>query len=292
MKAQPFGPRPYPHVISRIGGRRNSRWPVLFSNVPIEDPQDGTWVIAGSGNVGRHEKPSAQGRRTLIRQVSERARVSKARYCIVLSEAECSFLLPDGSMREGSNPPHGDPVPEESTSDTTPIRCEPVWSIPIRGRAASHLCLKQTGEFVEVMLGARIVLGDFSDYPPGCEDDPAAHLRDETGQWKKALSYCGQPVHSVTNEGVLLGPVQPLELTPTITLRSPWPDELERACSQIAGRPLPDIVLRSAWAAIDPDDEIKDVMNAAWRSNIRADNDCPLIAWRLTMEKAENSPTG
>jgi hypothetical protein len=137
--------RPYPHVVSSIDTRRNRRWPVLMANAPVPDPNDGTWVIAGSGTVGRDGTPTAVGRRALFRAIAERARTSKAQYGIVWNEHACTFFLSDGSTVEGLNPPLGEGVPEEPGYDSSPILCEPVWSIALRGRGPGYLCISREG---------------------------------------------------------------------------------------------------------------------------------------------------
>jgi hypothetical protein len=258
-------PADYPHVITSIGGRRHRRWRVLISNDPIEDPNDGTWIVSGTRSVAPSGQLSPQGRQNLVRQVAERARTSNAYYCIVWSGTDSSFFLPDGSIRQGHNPPEGELVTDNHASDTTPILCEPVWSIPITGRGPSHLCIKRTGDLVEIMAGGRIVLADFSDYPAGCEDDPAAQFRNSQGRWMRPLVFRGQRVEAITEQGVLLGPVQPLEMGTTIVLRRPWPHQVEAACNQVAGRRLSNSILQAAWRAVDPAEylQIVDVLDAA-----------------------------
>jgi hypothetical protein len=255
----------YPHVISSIGGRRHCRWRVLISNNPVEDPNDGTWIISGIRSVGPGGQLTEQGRQNLIRQIGERARTSKAHYCIVWGDTDCSFFLPDGSIRQGHNPPQGDLVADEDAWDATPILCEPVWSIALTGRGPPYLCIKRTGDLVEVMAGARIVLADFSDYPAGCDNDPAANLRDKQGRWKRPLVHRRQRVEAITEQGLLLGPVQPLEMGATVILRQPWPHQIEAACNQIAGRRLPNPILQAVWAALDPAENLRivDVLDAA-----------------------------
>src|SRR4051812_10935729 len=169
--------RAYPHVVSNIDTRRNRRWPVLMANTPVPDPNDGTWLIIGSGTIDRDGTPSAIGRRALFREIAERARTSKAHYCIVWDQHACTFLLPDGSAVESRTPPAGDGVPEEPAFDSSPIALEPVWSAALRGRGPGYLCISREGRFVEVSAGARLVLADFRDYEPGDDADPAATLR-------------------------------------------------------------------------------------------------------------------
>lgn len=258
--------RPYPHVISSVGARRNHRWRVNMCNEPVEDPNDGTWLVTGSGSVGPSGIPTAVGRRNLIRGVSERARTSKAYYCIVWSEQTCTFFLPDGSLAEGFDPPAGDFVAEDPDFDTSPLELESVWSTPLSGREPSHLCIKRSGEFVEVMAGAHIELADFRDFAAGCDPDPAAPFRAPGGSWRKNVSWRGQPVHAVVDGGLVLGPVQPLERTRVITLRSPWPHQLAAACNEIAGRRIPGHTFKAAWAAVSRRGEcmpLRDVLDAA-----------------------------
>lgn len=258
--------RAFPHVVSSIDSRRNRRWPVLLANAPVPDPNDGTWVIAGSGTVGREGAPTAVGRRALFRAIAERARTSKAHYGIVWNEHACTFFLADGSTVEGLNPPLGEGLPEEPGYDSSPILCEPVWSIALKGRGPGYLCISREGRFVEVSAGARLVLADFRGFKPGDEQDPAADLRTPEGKWKTGGSWRGQSIHDIIDNGLVLGPVQPLEYGASIILRSPWPHQFEDACNQVAGRRLPKAVLNAAWAEVDGHREslpLEDVLDAA-----------------------------
>ncbi|HYI39001.1 MAG TPA: hypothetical protein VE053_01645 [Allosphingosinicella sp.] len=258
--------RAYPYIVSSIDTRRNRRWPVLMANGPVPEPNDGTWVIAGSGTVGRDGTPTAVGRRALFRAIAERARTSEAHYGIVWNEHACTFFLADGSTVEGLNPPLGEGVPEEPGYDSSPILCEPVWSVALRGRGPGYLCISRAGRFVEVSAGARLVLADFRDFAPGGDQDPAAALRTPEGKWKTGGSWRGQPIYDIIDNGLVLGPVQPLEHGESIILRSPWPHQLEDACNQVAGRRLPKAVLNAAWAEVDSRGEslpLVDVLDAA-----------------------------
>lgn len=259
-------PRAYPHVVSSIGTRRNRRWPVLMANGPVPDPNDGTWVITGSGTVGRDGAPTTVGRRALFRAIAERARTSRAHYGIVWDEHACTFFLADGSTVEGFNPPLSEGVPDEADFDPSPILYEPVWSVALTGRGPGYLCISREGRFVEVSAGARLVLADFRDFEPGGDQDPAANLRAPDGKWKTGGSWRGQPIYDIIDNGLVLGPVQPLEHGESIILRSPWPHQLEDACNQVAGRRLPKTVLNAAWAEVDSRGEslpVVDVLDAA-----------------------------
>lgn len=257
--------RAYPHVVSSIDTRRNRRWPVLMANTPVRDLEDGTWLITGSGTVGRDGTPTAVGRRALFRAIAERARTSKAHYCIVWDEQACTFLLADGSVVESHIPPAGEGVPEEAAFDTSPVAVEPVWSIAIRGRGPQYLCISREGRYVEVSPGSRLILADFRGYAPGGDQDPAAALRTPEGKWKKGGSWRGAPIYDVIDNGLVLGPVQPLEHG-SVILRSPWPHQLESACCEVAGRRLPKAVLNAAWSEVDGRGEsvpLVDVLDAA-----------------------------
>lgn len=258
--------RAYPHIITSTGSRRHYRWPIIMANAPLPDPNDGTWVITGSGMAGRDGVPSAVGRRALFRAVAERARTSKAHYCIVWDEHACTYLLADGSTVEGLSPPVGGGVPEEPAFDRGPILCEPVWSVALRGRGPGYLCINREGRFVEVSAGTRLILADFRDYEPGGDQYPAAALRTPDGKWRRGGSWRGQPIHDIIDNGLVLGPVQPLDHGKSIILKSPWPHQLEAACNEIAGRRLPKAVLNAAWAEVDGRVEslsLVDVLDAA-----------------------------
>jgi hypothetical protein len=259
--------RAYPHVILSVGHRRNWRRGVLAANTPVPDPEDGSWVIAGRGTVGRDGTLSSVGRRALIRAVGERARTSNAHYCIVWDEHACTYLLRDGSAVDGLTPPTGDEnVAEDPAFETSPIECEPVWSRPIGGRGPAYLCIRREGRFVEVSPGARIILADFRRFPAGCENDPAAALRRASGAWNRGGSWRGQPIYDIVANGLVLGPVQPLDNARPIILKSPWPHQLQAACDEVARRRLPRAIINAAWAEVESRGEslpIIDLLEAA-----------------------------
>lgn len=64
-------------------------------------------------------------------------------------------------------------------------------------------------------------------------------------------SWRGQPIYVIIDNGLALGPVQPLDHGKSIILRSPWPHQLKGACNEVAGRRLPKAILNAAWAEVD-----------------------------------------
>lgn len=79
-------------------------------------------------------------------------------------------------------------------------------------------------------------------------------------------SWRGQLIHDIIDNGLVLGPVQPIQRGKAIILRSPWPHQLEVACNEITGRRLPKAVLSAAWAEVDGRGEsltLVDVLDAA-----------------------------
>lgn len=245
--------RDYPHVITR-GPHRHTRWPMLISNAPVASPRE-TYVFIGHGYmIG--DRLTDTGRRAILSGMQEKARKSKSRYCVVWSPHDCTYLDGQGGLRDGTMPPRGDMVTD--ANDQAPIRLEDVWTIALPPRRSgqpfsSHLCVRRIGPVVEISLGAPLVLADF------CDDEPDATLvaahHDADGRWKLPFSFRGVTVTATGADGrILYGPVQPQGEVPSIMLRDPWPEQLEAACHEVAGRRLSMDLIDKAWRTINPED--------------------------------------
>ena len=245
--------REYPHVVYK-GARVNSRWTILVSNdlIPPLGAADVN-VFTGPGLLDRRDKLTDLGRTTILARITERAKTSAARYCIVWGPESCTWIDGDGSTVDGRRPPKGE-VSDPYMYDAVPLSIEWVFTLALpEGCPSTHLCIRRVDEnLVEIALGEAMLLGDFSDPALPGFPDPAEKLLDEDGALVLPRTYRGQQVTGMTGEWIIDGPVQPIEHG--IFLRNPWPEDVAKTCQELAGLPLPRELTAAAWRAIDPED--------------------------------------
>lgn len=244
--------RDYPHMISR-GPGGNLRWPISISNVR----RTGTdaYKYVGRDYVGVDSGPTMAGRSAILQGISEGMGRTGHGRCVVWSATSCTYLLPDGTTREGRRPPTGTLVADDYEPDLPPLRVEDVWTLRLPpGCLRSHLCLKRRGDLVEIGGGEAMVVADLIDCPLPGLPDPFALRRADDGSWLLPFVHRGVQVTAVRNGAVLLGPVQMVRDDALRIMHDPWPAEVEEACQDLAGRALPRVMLDAAWRAIDPAD--------------------------------------
>lgn len=245
----------YPHLITR-SENRNLRWHVTVANAPAEARQDAILTVVGQGFVDAYGNVTEAGRAALVLEVGKRVAVTTERLCIVWSRTECTYVGPDGSLTEGTVPPDGevmilDDADGGAAEDPIMIQSVAYVELPV-GADASHLCFEHCGRFVHISQGAPLIVADFRRL--GREPAIPVHLRNRDGSWRSPLIHRGVRIEEARNGGVLIGPVQPLGNAPSLTLRDPWPDQLDEACHDLAGMTLPRVILDAAWRAIHPED--------------------------------------
>lgn len=253
--------RPFPNVITK-GDHRNVRWRVSFAADTAGDHEPYAVELAGSLDVDG--ELTTLGRIRLTRMVAEKARRSKARFCVVWSADACTWFDEEGIGREGGKPPVGEPI-DSLDYRHVPAIVDDLWHIELpEGSATPYLCVRTLArDYVELAPGEPMVLGHLDDPVPEGEVDPAEGMLDDDGNLVAPEIFRGQRVTGVRDEWTLLGPVQPSG--PGTVLRAPWPEDVHAACESIAGRTLPRSLTDAAWRVVDPEDT---TMN--WTGVLRA----------------------
>lgn len=240
--------RDYPHLISQ-GPRRNYRWPIAIANAPITAPST-PHVYAAPGMLDSAGQLTPQGRAKINAAIARLATGSKARYCVVWAEHDCTYYFADGSRRSGRRPPRGDLEANPADMDPTPLKLENVWYVELpEGFDENFICISRLGNFVEVTPGEPILVADFTTLG-GPWQDSTLKLK-ANGEWKLPFRLRGVQVTSAEGDA-LYGPIQPRNWSERTLLRDPWPEDLVTACDKIAGAPLPASVHEAAWRAVDP----------------------------------------
>ena len=239
----------YPHVVRR-NGRRNLRWSI---DLPSDD---GISTVPPSGFP---QKPDGAigdlgtgSRETVLRTMIETVRRRGEPACVVWGSDDCTWIDERGRTTDGNRPPAGE-IAENHLLDYHDAVLEDVWTIRLpEGCAASHLCIRWiSAVLVEITPGEPFVLGSFFDLPKGGRHDPAAGMMSR-GRLKPPARFRGQPVTGVRDGWEVVGPVQPCR--DGAILRDPWPEDVHRACEDIAGKSLPERIHRAAWRALNPED--------------------------------------
>lgn len=245
--------REYPHVISK-GMRRNRRSPIAVSNDSIADvDRSQAFEIHRPGMLDERGDLTEHGRKVIIALVSKRAKMSKARYCVVWSADDCTWFDGDGRHRDGIRPPEGEMGdPWLNVRHNAPV--EWCWTMELpNGGEWSHLCVRRIdADLVEVAAGQPMTLANFDEPDLPHLVDPMRHLVDDDGRLKAPPLYRGQRTTGVRDQWILTGPVQPVDDYNEI-IRNPWPDDVREACERIAGMQLPRRLTDAAWRAIDPE---------------------------------------
>jgi len=239
----------YPHVVRR-NGRRNLRWSI--------DLQSDEAHRAGQPSVAPQEpefKIDSLGpalRRTVLKGLVETARRCGEPACVVWGVHDCTWIDERGRTTDGNRPPSAE-IAENHLLESQDAVMEDVWTIRLpEGCAASHLCIRHIDAvLVEITPGEPFVLGSFFDLPRDGRHDPAAAMMSR-GRLKPPARFRGQPVTGVLDHWQVVGPVQPCRNG--AILRDPWPEDIRRACEEIAGRSLPERIHRAAWRALNPED--------------------------------------
>lgn len=191
-------------------------------------------------------------RSTVLKGLVETARRCGEPACVVWGIHDCTWIDERGRTTDGNRPPSAEIAENHLLEDQDAVM-EDVWTIRLpEGCSASHLCIRRIDAvLVEITPGEPFVLGSFFDLPRGGRHDPAAAMMSR-GRLKPRARFRGQPVTGVRDHWQVVGPVQPCRNG--AILRDPWPEDVRRACEEIAGRSLPERIHRAAWVALNPED--------------------------------------
>ena len=245
--------REYPHIVSK-GMRRNERRLVVVSNGPVDGyGTSPDCVFVGEGYAKSDGSPTDAGRAAILARICAHAPKSKARYCVVWNKTSCTWIDETGAPRDGRSPPTSD-IMHPSVYATTHMLMERVDFIRLpEGSDPPCLCIRRIDrDLVEVSPGEEIALAYYDDPLPTERPDPMAALFDDEGNIRLPDIYRGQRVTGTRHDMVITGPVQPYE--DGVILRNPWPDDLRKACEQVAGRRLTPAMAETAWRIIHPAD--------------------------------------
>lgn len=246
--------REYPHIVSRgYGG--SLRWSTLIHDRPLA-AYETPYAFIGKALVNVDGTPTEAGRTAIMERVATQAAATRAPLAIVWSASACTYILPDGTRREGRRPPKGVVVVDDFEDGLPLLHVEDLWALRLpAGSLHDHLCLKRTGDLVEIAPGEPMVVADFIDGPGPGRSSPVAGMRRHDGRLDLPKVYRGVRVTGVRNGVVLLGPVQMVRGDAHHVLHDPWPETVEEVCQDIAGRSLPQHLLDAAWRAVDPLDQ-------------------------------------
>jgi hypothetical protein len=243
----------YPHIVVKNGSR--SAWRV---NISVETGE--AYADLGTKAVLRHPKPFAAdgtltdpARRLLRAAAAVPDAIGPCPYllCLVWGPDDCTFINADGQLTYSDHPPYVRPFYIDFGAALPPLPIERCFRIEVPARTGApsrYICAQRIGRLVEIVEGEQMVLGHLPD-----EDIPAGpdgfELPDAEVLHRLPKSYRGAPITGYVAGG-LLGPVQPRESATPIVLQDPWPEEVSKACAQIAGQPLPSSITSAVWNAV------------------------------------------
>lgn len=241
----------YPHIVRKSG--RRSTW---RSGVEISLGQAGAQIDA-KVRLAHPEPFDAQGnlsapaRKLLLDAIVGEAAGRVESLCIVWAPDRCTFVGPQGRLRDSDLPPTVKPFYVRLGANLPPLKLERCFSVPLGDEDSENerfLCAQRVGRLVEIVEGEHMVLGHLPE-----DDNPTDHhgmaLPDAEVLRRLPKTYRGAQITGYICGGIL-GPVQPAELAQPIVLNDPWPDEVAQACEQVAGYRLPDHVIDAVWQAV------------------------------------------
>lgn len=241
----------YPHVV-----RKSSRRSTWRSEVEICLGHAGAQIDAKIRLT--HPEPfdaqgnlSAPARKLLLDAAVGEAAGREGYLCIVWAPDSCTFVGPQGRLRDSELPPTVKPFYVRLGANLPPLKLERGFSVALGDKDSESerfLCAQRIGRLVEIVEGEHMVLGHLPD-----NDIPTDHrgmsLPDAEILRRLPKTYRGAQVTGYICGGIL-GPVQPTELAEPIILNDPWPDEVAQACEHVAGYHLPDHIIDAVWQAV------------------------------------------
>lgn len=242
-------PRAFPHLVS-LGGARNIRWLIEVGEKPAPGQSRTAHAFHGKGAINDAGEVTPIGRGIILDALRRNALAERSPKCVVWGEAECTFVLADGSAVDGTRPPSGEPIYPE---DYERVGVELVDVRYVRMPEDSDiefLCIRQLGtDSVEISSGSQIMLGHFDELPI---EGPGSELRrhlDAEGRLVPPATFRGVKTTGVVNGHTLLGPVQPDgEQTRVV---APWPQEVIAAAEEIVGLTLTKAIRDLLWRAVE-----------------------------------------
>jgi len=241
----------YPHIV-RNGGRR-STW------------RSGVEISLGRASAQfdvrirlTHPEPfdaqgnlSAPARKLLLDAAVGEAAGREGSLCIAWAPDSCTFVGPQGRLRDSDLPPAVKPFYVQFGATLPPLKLERCFSVALDDDDPENerfLCAQRIGRLVEIVEGEHMILGHLPD-----DDIPTDHdgmaLPDAEVLRRLPKTYRGAQITGYICGGIL-GPVQPAELAQPIVLNDPWPDEVAEACEHVAGYRLPDEAIDAVWVAV------------------------------------------
>ncbi|MEA3052153.1 MAG: hypothetical protein QOG72_1056 [Sphingomonadales bacterium] len=241
----------YPHIVVKYAPRSLTRLGVAVDT-------GHRYAAIEPHALVRHPRPfdaagslTAEARELLI--VAAAAAMGETPYplCLVWGPNDCTFVDGAGGRVDSDHPPYVRPFYVHLGADLPPLALERFFSIKLpagKHGAERYLCAQRIGRLVEIVEGESMVLGHLPDEDiladsEGIELPQAEILR------MLPKTYRGAQVTGYI-AGALLGPIQPMELATPIILQDPWPEEVARACEQVAAHPLPASVTKPLWDAV------------------------------------------
>jgi hypothetical protein len=241
----------YPHVV-RKSGRRSAWRTEIEISVGRPDAQIGARIILThpdlfdtQGNV------SVSARELLLDAAAEAAGNGEPPLCVVWSPDSCTFVGPQGRLRDSDHPPSVKPFNVRLGATLPPFKLERCFSVALRDKGAAierFLCAQRIGRLVEIVEGEHMVLGDLPEDEIPVDAEGMA-LPDAEILRRLPKTYRGAEITGYICGGIL-GPVQPAELAEPIVLNDPWPHEVAQACEQVAGYALADTIIDALWRAV------------------------------------------
>jgi hypothetical protein len=241
----------YPHIIRKSGRRSTWRSGVEVRLGQAEAQIDAKIRLTHPEPLDSQGNLTAPARKLLLDAAVRDIAGGGESLCIVWAPDSCTFVGPQGRLRNSDLPPMDKPFYVRFGTNLPPLKLERCFSVALDdddSESERFLCAQRIGRLVEIVEGEHMVLGHLPD-----EDIPTDHsgmvLPDTEVLRRLPKTYRGAQITGYVCGGIL-GPVQPAELARPVILNDPWPDEVAHACEQMAGYRLSDQVIDAVWEAV------------------------------------------